>query len=388
MHTLTIDTSRASGAPCSQTASTPADRERARRDALADLGLTRRLDKIFRRLRRDDWTPARVVVDHGARWLVDAGWGPTPATARAALTRDAPGDRPAVGDWVAISTADGSLAVIEALLPRERALVRKAAGERTVPQVIAAWIDTAFVVCGLDGDFNPRRIERVLTAVTGSGAQPVVLLNKADLCADREAARAALQTTAPVCFVSAATGEGLDVVAALLGRGRTGVLVGSSGVGKSSLTNRLLGREAQAVSSVRADDSKGRHTTTARALMVLPDGAGVLIDTPGVRELALWAGEADADEAFADIAQIASGCRFRDCGHQGEPGCAVGAAIAGGALDRDRFAAYTKLQRELAYAERQQDAAAARNERARWKSVTTRMRVRRRFENRNGGKGW
>lgn len=353
--------------------------------SLTDLGYDRRVESAFARLGGPDLTPARVVADHGARLLVDAGGGPRPAVARGALLRD---ERPAIGDWVALGPPEGGLCPIEAIAPRERAIVRKAAGERTVPQVIAAWVDTAFVVSGLDADFNPRKIERILTALAGSGAQPVVLLNKADLCADREAARAAIAVSAPVCFVSASTGEGVDVVATLLGRGRTGVLVGASGAGKSTLTNRLLGHEAQATGGLRAGDGKGRHTTTARALFALPDGGGLLIDTPGMRELALWAGEAEIDEAFGDIEALAEQCRFRDCAHGAEPGCAIREAVERGALDPARLASYDKLQRELAYAERRQDEHAARDAQTRWKAMSTRMRARRNFEKRTGGKGW
>lgn len=175
--------------------------------ALTALGLTRRIAKTLSAAGPADARPARVVADHGARLLVDAGEGPVPAVALGALLRADPADRPVVGDWVALGPRSGELWPIEAVAPRDRSIVRKAAGERTVPQVIAAWVDVAFVVCGLDGDFNPRRIERILTAVAGSGAQPVVLLNKADLCPDREAARATLAVHAPVCFVSAETGK-------------------------------------------------------------------------------------------------------------------------------------------------------------------------------------
>lgn len=353
--------------------------------ALGALGFDDRIRKTFARVAGPHHKPARIVADHGTRLVVDAGGGPCPAIARGALLPDR---RPAMGDWVAIGPVEGELTPIEDLLPRQRAIVRKAAGERTVPQVIAAWVDTAFVVAGLDGDFNPRRIERILTALAGTGVQPVILLNKADACADRAAARAALAVSAPVCFVSALTGEGLDIVPTLLGRGRTGVLVGASGAGKSTLTNRLLGREAQATGAVRAGDDRGRHTTTARSLFALPDDGGLLIDTPGMRELALWAGEGEADAAFADLAGLAQRCRFRDCAHENEPGCAIREAVESGAIDPARLASYDKLQRELAYAERRQSEHAAREAQGRWKAVTTRMRQRRNFEKRTGGKGW
>ncbi len=353
--------------------------------ALGGLGFDSHIRSEFRAVAGPEHHPARVVADHGTRLLVDRGAGPEPGVVRGALLREG---RPAVGDWVALAPAEGELRPIEALIPRQRAIVRKAAGERTVPQVIAAWVDTAFVVAGLDGDFNPRRIERILTALAGTGVQPVVLLNKADACVDRAGARAQLAVHAPVCFVSALTGEGVDIVPTLLGKGRTGVLVGASGAGKSTLTNRLLGGDVQATAAVREGDDKGRHTTTSRALFALPDGGGLLIDTPGMRELALWAGEGEADEAFDDIAALGQRCRFRDCAHGAEPGCAIRAAVERGELDEARLASYDKLQRELAYAERRQDEQAARAAQTRWKSVSTRMRQRRNFEDRNGGKAW
>ena len=352
---------------------------------LGALGYDSHVRSSFRIVAGPDRRPARVVADFGTRLIVDAGPGPTPGVVRGALLREA---RPAVGDWVAVGPPEGGLVPIEGLVPRERAIVRKAAGERTVPQVIAAWVDTAFVVAGLDGDFNPRRIERILTALAGTGVQPVVLLNKADTCTDRSAVRAQLAVHAPVCFVSGLSGEGVDVVPTLLGKGRTGVLVGASGAGKSTLTNRLMGEAVQATQAVREGDDKGRHTTTSRALFALPDGGGLLIDTPGMREMALWAGEGEADEAFDDIAALSQQCRFRNCAHGNEPGCAIRAALESGALDPARLASYDKLQREMAYAERRQDEHAARAAQSRWKAVSTRMRQRRHFENRNGGKAW
>ncbi len=357
--------------------------------SLDDLGYDSRLRKHFAHLARPDWRPARVIADHGQRLVVQDGQGPVPAIVRGAL-RNAALDRtdlPAIGDWVAISGAEHDLAPIEAVLPRRGAMIRRAAGSAVEPQVIAAHVDTAFVVAGLDGDFNPRRIDRLLAALAATGAQVVVLLNKADLPIDREAARARLAVSVPVSFVSARTGEGVDVVAALLGRGRTGVLVGASGTGKSSLINRLLGRDAQDTGGVRHGDDRGRHTTTTRSLLALPDDGGLVIDTPGVRELALWAGEADVDDAFADVAALAERCRFRDCSHESEPGCAVRAAIETGALDPARLAHHDKLQREVAYAARQQDVRARKAEHGRWKQITRQMRNRRKIESRHGGKG-
>lgn len=357
------------------------------RSNLEQLGYDNRLRKDFARLGRPDWLPARVVADHGIRLIVDDGTTRRPAFVRGALENTA-ADRlglPAIGDWVAITLGDP--APIHAILPRRGALVRKAAGTAVEPQVIAAHVDAAFIVAGLDGDFSPRRIDRLLTALAASGAQAVVLLNKADLPIDREAIRARLPTGAAVSFVSALTGEGVDVIATLLGRGRTGVLVGASGTGKSSLINRLMGADVQDTGGVRPSDDRGRHTTTARSLLVLPGDGGLLIDTPGVRELGLWAGEAAVDEAFADVAALAARCRFRDCGHQNEPDCAVRAAIESGALDPDRLAHLDKLRRELAFAQRAQDDRARKAEHDLWKKRSRQQRTRREFEQQHGGKG-
>lgn len=266
----------------------------------------------------------------------------------------APEDRAAVGDWVLL---DGKKIV--ALLPRYSAIKRGAAGEHYKQQLIAANIDTVFVVCGLDADFNPRRIERYLVLVSGSGVAPVVVLTKADkaLEADAnavEAARSALidlGQDVPVVAVNAKDRDSVAGLHAWLQEGQSAVLVGSSGAGKSTLTNTLLGIEKMKTNEVRESDSRGRHTTTHRALIPLPTGA-CLIDTPGMRELKPT-GEEDVAENFSDIEAIAEQCRFRDCKHAKEPGCAVRAAIEAGTLDAHRFANYMKLRDEVAGAANQ-----------------------------------
>jgi len=262
--------------------------------------------------------------------------------------RTDPTDRPGVGDWLLVE-GDARQARAVALLPRTSAIKRGAAGEHYRQQLIAANIDVAFVVVGLDGDFNPRRIERYLLLVQGGGVSPVLVLTKADL-ADAEAAREALR---------GGTGEGVDVVAVnakdaasvaqldrWLGAGRTAVLVGSSGAGKSTLTNTLLGIEKMKTGAVREHDSRGRHTTTHRALIPLPQG-GCLIDTPGMRELKPT-GEEDVTDTFADVEALAADCRFRDCRHEKEPGCAVREAVQAGRLDPQRLANFVKLSDEVA----------------------------------------
>jgi ribosome biogenesis GTPase len=285
---------------------------------------------------------------------------------------------PAVGDWVVVQRQEGAPAIIHAVLPRQSEFVRKAAGGKTEGQVVAANIDTVFLVCGLDGDFNLRRIERYLVATWESRARPVIVLNKADTCADLGDRLAQVESIAigvPIHAVSAATGAGLEQLDPYLGPGQTVALIGSSGVGKSTLTNHFLGDQKQATQSVRADDSHGRHTTTGRHLLPLPSGA-LLIDTPGMRELQLWTTSEGLGATFADIEELAEDCRFRDCRHQGEPGCAVEGAIAAGDLGRDRLHSYHKLQREQQWIDQRQDARASLNSKRRWKTIHKAMRDR------------
>jgi len=265
------------------------------------------------------------------------------------------------------------------VLPRRGALVRLAAGSGHRSQVLAANVDLVLLLCGLDGDFNPRRVERALVAVAESGARPVVVLNKADACDALDERRRDMEAAAPgvpVLAISALTGAGVEPLAALITAGSTVVLLGSSGVGKSTLANRLLGQETQATAEVRAHDSRGRHTTTHRALFVLP-GGGVLIDTPGLRELRLLAEPEAASQAFTDLESLAAGCRFADCGHAREPGCAVRAAVEEGALDAARLASYRKLQAELRHLERRGDPRAMSAEKQRWKAIHKAARHRR-----------
>jgi len=315
-----------------------------------------------------DWTtlaaahpqarPARVVAQHRTGYVVAEGpeashpaesppqWQRPPSYRKGNSAAEA---RAAVGDWVLIE-GEGARSAIVALLPRHGAIKRAAAGEHYKQQVIAANVDIVFVVCGLDADFNPRRIERYLLLVQGSGATPVVLLTKADRCVDADAALAQLgEVVATGVAVLALNAKDHAVVAALapwLQPGSTAVLVGSSGAGKSTLTNTLLGVEKMKTGDVRASDDRGRHTTTHRALIALPSGA-CLIDTPGMRELKPT-GEETVVDSFADIEALAGQCRFRDCRHAREPGCAVRAAIEAGTLDPQRYANYLKLRDEVA----------------------------------------
>jgi ribosome biogenesis GTPase len=329
--------------------------------------------------------PARVSAAHRDAWVVALpGAGDRDAVIAGRLRNDAlgPADLPAVGDWVAVAPGAGTgsgPAVISAVLPRRSVFGRSNSdasrrdGARSVDeQVLAANVDVAFVVTGLDGDFNLRRLERYLAVAWSGGTTPVILLNKADLAADPAGYRLAAGAVAPgveVRPISALTGDGVaDLVAAHLVAGRTAVVLGSSGAGKSTLVNTLLGREHLRTAAVREDDARGRHTTTHRELVRLPGGA-LLIDTPGIRSLGV-AGAADGiDAAFADIAELAEGCRFRDCRHDGEPGCAVTAAVADGTLDARRFQSHRKLEREAAHHARAADPLLRAAERSRWKAI-------------------
>jgi ribosome biogenesis GTPase / thiamine phosphate phosphatase len=292
-------------------------------------------------------------------------------------------NRPAVGDWVAV-TDDAERAVIHHVLRRRTAMIRRAADTDATAQMIAANVDVFCLVTSANRDLNPRRIERYLTAVWESGANPVVVLNKVDLVDDLPPLRQAVAAVAlgvPTVEVSALTGVGVDALRAHVGRGTTVGLVGSSGVGKSSLINRLVGREVQHVSEIREDDARGRHTTTRRELVLLP-GAGVLVDTPGMRELGLIEDDGGIDAAFADIAEIAKACRFNDCLHESEPGCAVQAALYAGGLAANRLQSYRKLQREIAAIERRRDPVLAANERRRWKTIHKELRAREKAKSR------
>jgi ribosome biogenesis GTPase len=242
--------------------------------------------------------------------------------------------------------------------------------------VLAANVDTVFLVMGLDGDFNLRRIERALVLAWESGAEPVVLLNKADVCDDVPGRRAEVEAVAlgvPVLVVAAKPGEGLDTLAPWLVPGRTVALLGSSGVGKSTLVNRLLGREKQKTREVLEADDRGRHTTTHREIIVLPGGA-LLLDTPGLREIQLWSDGAGLEATFEDVQGLAAHCRFTDCGHGAEPGCAVRAAVEQGRLAAARLASFLKLQAELRAMEVREDPLKRREERSRWKAIHKSLR--------------
>jgi len=313
----------------------------------------------------------RAVADRGRSLLVLFPDGAHPVVVPGRLRAE--GVLPAVGDFVVASP--GSVRTVTRVLERRTWLSRNVAGGATGEQVLAANVDVVFVVQGLDEGANPRRLERTLVAVHAGGAEPVIVLTKPDRAADLAAALAEARAAAPaveVALASGLTGEGIAALAARLRPDRTGVLVGPSGAGKSTLTNVLLGCEAQRTAPVRASDDRGVHTTTGRELFPLP-GGGALVDGPGIRELRLW-DASGLDTAFEDLAALAARCRFRDCAHGAEPGCAVREAIADGRLDAARVESHRKLALELARQAERRQGGAARAERERWKAISKELR--------------
>jgi ribosome biogenesis GTPase len=353
---------------------------------LVRLGWTPYFEQHFAPHREQGLEPARVVCQHRHYYLVRGTGGEQEAEAPGRMHQKAqsPGELPAVGDWVGLRASSGAgRAIIEALLPRRTAFSRLKGNE----QVMAANVDVLFLVSGLDNTFNLRRIERYLTLAWNSGADPVIVLNKADLCADLETRLAQVQAIscgAPVHAISALESLGLDQLRPYLSLGRTAALAGPSGVGKSTLVNALLGEERLPVQQVRERDGKGRHTTAHRELIALPDG-GLLIDSPGTRELGLWGEEESLTESFADIEALAAGCRFADCQHHAEPGCRVQEAVRAGDLEGKRVESYRKLRQELEGLERRLRRKEQLAERARKKK--TDKRARRKKERRAGQLG-
>ena len=341
---------------------------------LQDLGWDAFFQEAFQLYEQDNLIPARVAARHHGpcELLTELGrLGGVPAG------RLSEAELPAVGDWVAVRPLDGERkAVIEAVLTRKTSFSRKEGFGRTVEEVVAANVDTLFLVTAFGHDLNPRRIERYLTAAWDSGSTPVIIVNKSDLADDLFGDLAEIEAVAlgvPVLAVSAELGEGLDELEAHLSPGKTVALLGSSGVGKSTLVNHLAGGERMHTAEIRSD-GRGRHTTTHRELVPLPSGA-LLIDTPGMRELQLWAGEEVLDSTFAEIAELAAECKFSDCSHEHEPGCAVKSALRDGSLPGERWTSYQKLQRELRALEVRKNARLKSEARKEMRRFSRRMRT-------------
>jgi len=318
--------------------------------------------------------PGRVVAEDRGSYLVQTGGGERRANVTGRYRFEAgddPAAYPAVGDWVAVESRDDG-ASVHAILPRRTSVLRHAPGLRSVAQVVAANVDIVFVVASLNRDLNLRRLERYIAFAWESGAEPVLVLSKADLADDLVPVMAEVESVAAgvaILAVSAIDGRGIDDLRARIRPGMTVAFVGSSGVGKSTLVNTLAGDELAAVRAVRDGDGRGRHTTTRRQLHRMPEG-GLILDTPGMRELGLWDADAGIERSFADIDALASTCRFSDCAHAGEPGCAVAAAIADGDLDDGRFQGWRKLEKEARHLERRVDHLAREAERRRWKTIS------------------
>lgn len=332
---------------------------------LSALGWNSYFQEHWTSIAQPGWEPARVAEQQKESYRVVGQTGEMRAevTGRFRHTADNISAFPAVGDWVAVSSQAGH-GLIRAVLPRRTKLSRKTAGLRTDEQILVANVDVVLAVASLNQDLSTRRMERYLAAIWEGGAQPVLVLNKADLSPNPQEIAVEMATVAPgvsIHVVSAATGEGLSELGLYMGPGRTVVLVGSSGVGKSTIINRLLACHVQPTRDIRRSDGTGRHATSYRRLFTLP-GGGILIDTPGIRELQLWDSSEGLDDTFEDIGQLAAECRFRDCQHETEPGCAFRNAI-----EASRLESYRKLKRELQHLDRRRDAAAQAEQKKIWK---------------------
>jgi len=356
---------------------------------LDSLGYCVSFAESFQQLARADLVPARVI-SHAGAYLLVAGAPARRAELSGRLRHElAPAERPTVGDWVAIALggAADDIATVHHVLPRRSALVRRAAGKRGEPQAIAANVDVFVVVTSANLDASARRLERYLAAIASSGGDAVVVVNKIDLCGPAELNELAHRLAPslrglPILWASAASGTGLAALTELARPGTTLALIGTSGVGKSSLVNCLLGEPRQDVRPVD-DNDRGRHTTTRRELLVLP-GGGILIDTPGMRSFGMIEHADGIATGFDDVLDVAASCRFRDCRHTGEPGCAIAVALDAGALDADRLAAYDKLEREVAAAELRNNPAARVHERQRIRATNLALRARAKLDPKRG----
>ncbi len=341
---------------------------------LTDLGWASFFDKNFEPFQLQGFSPMRIIRENRGKYVALNVQGEfnCEISGKFRFETESKGEFPAVGDWAAATIhPDEKEATIHALLPRKSVFSRKVAGQITDEQVVAADMDTVFIVTGLDLNFNLRRIERYLSMTWESGAIPVILLNKSDICDETELRRSEVDEIAfgiDVYSLSATNNTGMDFFKKFLFPGQTVAFLGSSGVGKSTIINSLLGTERLKVNEVSDVGSRGRHTTTFRELIVLPDG-GMVIDTPGMRELQVWGDEDGLKQVFDDIDDLALDCRFKDCSHESEPGCAVQEAISNGSLELKRFESYLKLKKEYAYLTDRQTMKASAVEKARWKKI-------------------
>jgi len=350
---------------------------------ITDFGWSDALSEKFEPFADKGYLPARVTAQHRSLWRLITEFGDADGQLSGHFMHNAKdGGFPVTGDWVAISENGDGSATIHGVLPRHTIFVRRAAGG-VGEQVVVANIDVALLVCALNRDLNPRRVERYLVATRESGAVPVIVLTKADLSADLVADRASIDAIAgdvPVLVLSAKQGSGLDLLDAWLKPGASAVLLGSSGAGKSTLVNALMARDVMTTQDVRSGDDRGRHTTTHREMLRLPNGA-LIIDTPGMRELGLTAaGDEALTSSFDDVAELITACKFTDCGHGREPGCAVQGAIRSGGLSAARWEAYLKLERELEFERRKADAGAEAAHRQQWKKIHKAARARDAFK--------
>jgi ribosome biogenesis GTPase / thiamine phosphate phosphatase len=357
------------------------ERRAALPHSLASWGWTEEWAAQFAPLAAEGRFPARVIAQHRGRWTLAGEEDEWSAALTGRLRHEArEGELPAVGDWVAcVVPHGGGPGRIDAVLPRRSSFVRRAAGSNSLAQTVAANVDTLFIASSLNADLNPRRLERYVAMARESGAKPVLLLTKDDLVADGAATveRLAGELRIPVVALSSHTGAGVEDIRGWLVPGETIALVGSSGVGKSSLLNHLAGEALMLTRDIRQDDGRGRHTTTHRELFRLPGGS-LMLDTPGVRELGLWDADQGLADTFTEILDLADGCRYRDCHHEGEPGCAVQAAIRAGLLDESRLDSYRRLGQELAGQPTDADRREAARQAARAAEVVAHARARRR----------
>lgn len=341
---------------------------------LEDLGWNSFFENAFEQYREQNYAVMRIARENREQYIAlsEAGEFSCEVSGKFRYEATVKSDFPAVGDWVVTSVLPGeNKAVIHTVLPRKSAFSRNAAGEKTEEQIVAANINTVFIVTGLDENFNLRRIERFLSLAWESGAIPVILLSKADLCEEPELRKSEVESIAvgvDVYVLSAVEHDGLENIEKYIQPGRTVAFLGSSGVGKSTIINTLLGKENQKVSEVSSLGSRGRHTTTYRELILLPQG-GMVVDTPGMREVQLWGDEDTLRQTFDDIEELAQNCKFRDCRHENEPGCAVQQAIADGTLEPSRLESYFKLRKEYDYISERQTMSANAVEKSRRKDI-------------------